>query len=64
MVVSFIVKKDGSLTDVKTDTYPDSKTAQACINLIKNGPKWIPAQQNGLIVTSFKKETFSFMVAN
>ena len=64
VVVSFIVKKDGSLTDVKTDTYPDSKTAQACINLIKNGPKWIPAQQNGLIVTSFKKETFSFMTAN
>ena len=64
VIVTFIVKKDGSLTDIKTDTYPESKTAQACINLIKKGPRWIPARQNNQIVAAYRKETFSFMVAD
>jgi protein TonB len=62
ITVSFIVKKDGSITDVKTDDYPSSKTAEQCINLIKNGPKWIPAIQNGHTVNCYKKQPITFVV--
>ena len=62
ITVSFIVKKDGSITDVKTDDYPSSKTAEQCINLIKNGPKWEPAIQNGHKVNCYKKQPLTFVV--
>jgi TonB-dependent SusC/RagA subfamily outer membrane receptor len=62
ITVSFIVKKDGSITDVKTDDYPSSKTAEQCINMIKNGPKWEPAVQNGHKVNCYKKQPITFVV--
>ena len=62
IVVSFIVKKDGSITDVKTDDYPSSKTAEQCVNMIKNGPKWVPAIQNGHIVNCYKKQPITFVI--
>ena len=62
IIVSFIVKKDGSITDVKTDDYPSSKTAEQCVNMIKNGPKWVPAIQNGHKVNCYKKQPVTFVI--
>ena len=62
IIVSFIVKKDGSITDVKTDDYPSSKTAEQCVNMIKNGPKWVPAIQNGHKVNCYKKQPITFVI--
>ena len=42
IMISFIVKKDGSIANVTTDNYVGTKTAQECINVVKNGPKWKP----------------------
>lgn len=63
ITVSFIVKKDGTISDIKTDKYPGSKTADACINLIKKGPKWVPALQNGRNVTAYRKQPITFLIA-
>lgn len=63
IVVSFIVDKDGNVSDVKTTDYPDSKTAQSCLELIKNGPKWVPAKQNSHIVKAYKKQPITFVIA-
>jgi len=62
ITISFIVKKDGSISDIKTDNYQGSKTADECINLIKKGPRWVPALQNGHNVTSYKKQPITFVV--
>jgi N-acetylmuramoyl-L-alanine amidase len=62
VVVSFIVNKDGSLREVVAENYAGSKTAQACIDLIKNGPLWIPGKQNGYTVTSYKKQPITFVI--
>ena len=63
VIVSFKVNKDGSLEDVKTENFQGSKTADECINLLKKGPKWIPALQNGHVVAAYKKQSITFVVA-
>ena len=62
IIVQFIVDKDGSISDIKTDNYLNSKTAQQCIDLIKKGPRWIPAVQNGRIVKAYKKQPITFVI--
>jgi hypothetical protein len=62
IVVQFIVKADGSISNAKTTNYQNSKTAQQCINLIMTGPKWIPAMQNGKPVSSYRKQPITFVV--
>lgn len=62
IIVQFIVHQDGSITDIKTDDYPNSKTAQQCIDLIAKGPKWIPARQNDRIVTAYRKQPITFVI--
>ena len=62
IVVSFLVKKDGSIVDIKTNDHAGSKTAEACIDLIKKGPKWIPAKQNGHIVNAYRKQPITFVI--
>ncbi len=62
LIVTFVVNKDGSLSDITTENYPGTKTSQACIDLIKDGPKWIPGKQNGRTVKSIKKQPITFVV--
>jgi N-acetylmuramoyl-L-alanine amidase len=63
LVIKFIVEKDGSLSDISTENYVGSKTALSCINLMKNGPKWKPALQNGHIVAAYRKQPITFLVS-
>ena len=63
IVVQFIVDVEGNVSDVKTTDHPGSKTAQQCINLIKNGPKWVPAMQNGKNVKAYRKQPITFVVS-
>ena len=62
IIVQFIVDKNGNLSDIKTDDFHDSKTAQQCIDLIKKGPRWEPAIQNGHIVKAYKKQPITFVI--
>ena len=55
--------KDGTLSDFSTETYPNSKTAKHCIDIIKNGPKWLPAKQNGHIVAAYRKQPITFVIS-
>lgn len=63
IVVNFIVDKEGNVSTVSSDDYINSKTTQQCINLIKNGPKWIPAKQNGKTVNAYRKQPITFVVS-
>ena len=62
IIIQFIVNKKGEVSDVKAINYEGSKTAEHCINLVKNGPKWNPALQNGHTVNSYKKQPITFVV--
>lgn len=63
IMVQFMVDKDGNVKDVKTTNYQNSKTAHQCIELIKHGPKWLPAVQNGKYVNAYKKQPITFIVS-
>jgi TonB-dependent SusC/RagA subfamily outer membrane receptor len=53
-LVRFIVNKDGTVTNVEATTMKNSHLAKVSIEAIKDGPKWIPASQNGQIVAAYR----------
>lgn len=62
VMVKFIVRADGAISDVTTENYTGSKTALHCMEVIKNAPKWLPAIQNGKKVNAYKMQPISFAV--
>ena len=45
--VTFVVEKDGSLTDIKVIRDIGFGTGKEAIRVLKNSPKWVPGEQNG-----------------
>lgn len=45
--VSFVVEKDGSLTDVKVLRDIGSGCGEEAVRVVKSMPKWQPAKQRG-----------------
>lgn len=62
IVLNFIVKKDGTPDNITTENYAGTKVAEHCINLLKEGPKWIPAELKGKAVSSYRKQPVTFVV--
>ena len=54
VVVRFIVDKTGKVSDVQATTMKGSKLAEVAVNAIRNGPNWVPAQQNGRYVNAYR----------
>ena len=63
-LIQFIVNNDGSIREPEALTMKGTKLAETVINAIKNGPQWIPAVQNGIKVTSYRKQPVTFTVTN
>ena len=63
IITQFIVDKEGNISDITTKDFPGSKTAQMCVDLIKKGPKWLPAKQNNNIVKAYRKQPITFVIA-
>lgn len=53
-VVKFIINKDGSVRDVEATTMLGTQLGEIAVNAIRNGPKWIPANQNDQAVASYR----------
>jgi N-acetylmuramoyl-L-alanine amidase len=64
VIVQFIVHDDGSLSDIKTLTQHGYGMEEEVIRIIKRGPKWVPAEQNGHKVTSYRRQPITFVIAN
>lgn len=45
--VTFIVEKDGSLTDIKVLRDIGQGTGEEAVRVLKTCPKWMPGEQNG-----------------
>lgn len=50
VIVSFVVEKDGSLSNVKILRSVEQLLDQEAIRIVKSMPKWKPARQNGKVV--------------
>jgi protein TonB len=53
-IVRFIVNKNGHTSDVEATNMKKSRLAKLVVETIENGPKWIPAQQNGRPVNAYR----------
>lgn len=62
VIVSFLVDKDGSISEVKAENDPGYGTAAEAVRAIKKGPKWTPAVQNGRNVIYRQKQSITFAV--
>jgi protein TonB len=62
VTVSFVVSRDGSISDVKAENDPGYGTAAEAVRVIKKGPAWIPAQQNGHKVIYRHRQAIVFQV--
>lgn len=61
IAVDFLVKTDGTVSDIKVAPGTDATAyADAAVELIRNGPKWIPAVQNGRQVNAMKRQVIVF----
>lgn len=62
VIVSFLVDKNGNISEVKSENDPGYGTAQEAIRVIRRGPKWEPAEQNGRNVIYRQRQSITFRV--
>lgn len=62
VVVSFIVDKQGNISQVKAENDPGYGTVEEAVRIIAKGPNWKPAIQNGRNVIFRNKQNIIFMV--
>ncbi|MEI6946798.1 energy transducer TonB [Paraflavisolibacter sp. H34] len=63
VIVQFIVDKAGAISDVKALTNHGYGMEEEAIRVIKKGPKWTPAIQNGRNVNAYRKQPITFVIA-
>lgn len=63
VIIRFIVKKDGNITDVEAESFKDSKMAASCVELLKKSPKWNPAIVKGKQVNAYRRQPVTFVVS-
>ncbi len=63
VVVSFIVSKDGIISEVVAENDPGYGTKAEALRVITKGPNWKPAVQNGRNVIYRHKQSITFQVA-
>jgi len=61
-VVQFVVDKEGNISDVKSLTNHGYGMEDEAMRVIKKGPKWSPAIQNGRQVKAYRKQPITFQV--
>ena len=50
VIATFVVERDGSITDVKVVKSVDPSLDKEAVRVLKSMPKWIPGKQNGSAV--------------
>jgi protein TonB len=62
VVLSFIVDKEGNVSDVQALNDPGYGTVEEAIKVIKKSKQWLPAVQNGRNVNYRQKQAITFVV--
>ncbi|MGF7041250.1 energy transducer TonB [Mucilaginibacter lappiensis] len=64
VIVTFVVERDGSLTDIKVTRGIGSGCDEEAVRVLKNSPKWKPGIQNGRPVRVQYSVPISFTLAS
>ena len=62
VVASFIVDKNGKLSQIKAENNPGYGTAEEVVRLLKKSPNWVPAIKNGKPVKYKQRQQVTFQV--
>jgi protein TonB len=62
VTISFRVDKDGNISEVIAENNPGYGTSEEAVRVIKKGPRWTPAVQNGRNVIFRQKQNITFIV--
>jgi len=62
VIVSFLVDKNGNVSEVVAENNPQFGTAEEAVRVIKKSHTWTPAVQNGHYVTYRMKQAVTFQV--
>ncbi|MBS1731487.1 MAG: energy transducer TonB [Bacteroidetes bacterium] len=62
VVVSFLVDEKGNIQEIKALNDPGFGTAAEAVRVIQQGPKWIPAEENGKKIKFPLKQTIRFII--
>jgi protein TonB len=63
VLVQFVVDRDGTISDVKPLTNRGFGMEAEAVRVIKKGPPWEPAIQNGRKVKAYRKQPITFIVS-
>lgn len=63
VVVRFIVSKTGKITEVVPETNHGYGMEKEVVRIIKTGPDWIPAIQDGRNVNAYRRQPVAFVVS-
>ena len=63
-IIKFVVDKTGKVSQVEAQTMRGTKLAEIAVNAIRNGPRWIPAQQNGRYVSAYRLQPVTLQNPN
>jgi protein TonB len=63
VIVTFIINKYGFVSEVAAENDPHPKLTAEAIRVIKEGPKWKPAEQNGRKVNYRHRQAISWQVS-
>jgi len=63
VIVKFIVSKDGSISDVQAESKHGYGMEEEAVKVIRKGPKWTPALQNGRNVNAYRRQPITFVVS-
>ena len=61
-LVQFVVDKEGNISDVKAMTNHGYGMEEEAVRVIKKGPNWTPAVQNGRQVKAYRKQPITFVL--
>lgn len=62
VIIQFVVKVDGSVTEIKPLTNNGYGMEKEAVRLIQNSSAWIPATQNGKKVNAYHKQPITFVI--
>ena len=63
VLVSFLVDKEGNVSEVRAENDPGYGTAVEAVRAIQHSKTWLPAMQNGHAVLYRQKQTITFAVS-
>ena len=62
VVVQFVVDREGNISDVRTLTNHGYGMEEEAMRVIRKGPRWNPAVQNGRQVKAYRRQPITFRV--